>query len=735
MSKIKYFILLIVLTVAVPAFSIEDINDDYKSTNLTEMSDYTGENFFKSKFAIDEERKQETKNLEKEFNQKFHEDRNGAPIYNYNNRKVMPPLKKFRLGIVRAKDNFKLKHNEKKQKQEITVDANGVVEEKAEDVNEVLQEEANETQTMIKCHTMKYLPATNEMEATGNVEIKFPQQNTTMYADRMTYNTLSGIIQLYDNVKVVRDGKEVFGEYIKINTNEETSYLKKLKASENDITIIAENGYMFDDKIVAEKGKISSDAEDIISLRSNGFGEDLRRFIIPKEDLTFLFSDVDENKYVIKVNEIRVCAKDAHDKIQLKHPQVYSTKTGKKIFALPSMTFYTNKEHDYFEGNYPEIGSYSGFGMFAGPGLVLETPFGSTLKLMPTVNYKKHFGYGGVARFRSGTNVTSAAYNTAAERFLLNGYQRLDDHLTLQYGANSYIDNWFMGKAWVGYGGELLYENGYINKNFLYDRANATFRHRISAGVFRENARGHDNKYYDGYHRMSTARFKYMAEYNQTLYSLFGDEDTSKKNGWRQLDFNIISQGLASLYGTGDTQFIGRIGPNLTIQYKNWRQEAGYFLTGYSDNTPLTSFDTYRYGYSNVYLREYLRLHKFLTIGLYGSYDLSDDSYDFQAKKQTALKEASFYASIGPDDLKLNIGYDFVRQNTYFGVSVAMNTKGTTVDYDKIEIKNYEGLGKAKGEQNTVKFDEFVAPVSPYKSKAIVEDLEDASTYMRGEPL
>ncbi len=745
MNKIiKLSLIIMIFTIfSLPTFAIENVVENH-SQNLTEFSDFTGETFFKSKYEIDEERQKNLQQMKRKYYRRFLVNE-GDSTFNYSNRKSMPPLKKLRLGVVRLKDKVSASRTAKKAAKEAAKNAetgNDIseealqVEDKSEVIeNEVIAEEAETAQTMIKCKTMKYLPETNEMEATGNVEIKFPQQDIYLYADRMTYDTVNSIIQLYDNVKVIRQGNEVLGEYIKVDLNNETGFLKNLKASEYNIDIIAENGYMFGDTIVAENGKITSNMDNLLELRSSGFGEDLKRFIIPKEDMSFLLNDAGNSRYTVKVNEIKINAKAAHDKISLKNPKVYSNKTGKKVLALPSLTFYTNKEHDYFEGNYPELGSYAGFGMFAGPGVVLETPYGSTLKLIPTVSYKKKIGFGGIARFKSGTNQTDVGYNTAAQRFLLKGYQRLDDHLYLQYGANSYMDSWFMGQSWLGYGGELLFEKGYTHKDFLFNKANANFRHRISAGMFRENARGNDNEYFNGYHKMGTARFKYMAEYNQKLYSMFGDEDTTNNKGWKQLDLRLISQGSAALYGTGDTQFVGRIGPRIDSQYKFWRQELGYYFTGYSDNTPLVSFDAYRYGHSNIYVREYLRLHKFLTLGLYGSYNLSDDIYDYQYKKQSRLREATVYASLGPDDLKLNLGYDFIRQNTYFGVSVAMNTKGSSVEYKKIEMKNFDEFGKVKGEQNKVEKFEFSPPPSPYKSKAVVENLEDSTTYMKGELL
>jgi len=729
------------LLFAIPAMAIEDINVEQNSTNLTDFADYTGEKFFKSTFELQEEREKKNEFLKKQFNSKFYPNYRGGHYAFLNERRSMPPLKRIRLDIAKSYQNFKEKRLEKKQKntQDVFVDANGIaenieeLEEEAE--NEVLKEEAEEVQTMLKCRTVKYLPETNEMEAIGDVKVIFPQQNTTLYSQRMTYNTLTNIIQLYDNVRVVRDGHEVLGEYMKVDLNEESGLLKNLRASDFNLDIEAENGYLFGDNIISENGKITSQNDNLISLRSSGFGDALKSFILPREDMVFLLNDVDNCKYFIKVDKIKIKAKEAHDTIQLKHPVIYN-KSGKKILSVPSMTFYANKEHDYFEGNYPELGSISAFGMYVGPGIVLETPFGSTLKLIPTVNYKNKFGFGGLARFKSGTNQSILGYNTAAERFILKGYQKIDDNLILQYGANSYIDNWFLGQSWLGYGGELLYEKGYLRKDFLYDKASLSFRNRISAGVFRENARSGSNKYYSGYHRMSTVRFKYMAELNQRLYSLYGDVDNSDKNGWRQVDFSVIGQGSVALYGTGDTQFIGRIGPRLTTQYKNWRQELGYYLSGYDDNTPMLTFDYYRYGTSNVYLREYWRAHKYVTLGLYTSYNLSDDIYDYTQRKKSQLREAAFYVALGPDDLKLNLGYDFIRQNTYFGVSVAMSTKGTSIDYKKLEIQNPGELGKSKYETNIPDQEPvFVAPPSPYRTKATVENIEDATTYMRGEPL
>ena len=118
-------------------------------------------------------------------------------------------------------------------------------------------------------------------------------------------------------------------------------------------------------------------------------------------------------------------------------------------------------------------------------------------------------------------------------------------------------------------------------------------------------------------------------------------------------------------------------------------QDVGYLIAGYSDETPLPRYDTYRYGHQSVYLTEALRLNKYFSVGWSGNINLSDD-----APNGKMFQENRFIVAFGPDDFKISLGYDFVRQTTYFGFNVAFDTKGTSIKYGKMEIKNPEKLGK-----------------------------------------
>jgi hypothetical protein len=60
---------------------------------------------------------------------------------------------------------------------------------------------------------------------------------------------------------------------------------------------------------------------------------------------------------------------------------------------------------------------------------------------------------------------------------------------------------------------------------------------------------------------------------------------------------------------------------------------------------------------------------------------------------------SGFFFSIGPDDLKLTLGYDFIRERSYLLFSTALDLKGTQVDYKKMVIKNPDKLAKDNSEK------------------------------------
>lgn len=542
--------------------------------------------------------------------------------------------------------------------------------------------ETTEKQLMLDAENINFDEDTGDMIATGRPVLYLPPQNTKVIADKMTYNEDGNILKAIGNVIVNKDGKPLYTDYLEINMNEETLDMDKMKAQFPLLELNAEHATQQDGLLILTKGNLHSDKSSVTQLTSRFVGPGFTDMILNPEDEVLFFGHPERNKLDIRVKDIVVEARKNHDVIKAK--KIQFAHNGRVFFKWPSLTVYTNKQHNYFEGNYPEFGSRRKLGAFFGPGLAFSGPFGSVMKVIPFINYRSGFGIGGMLKYVNSYNRTELGYGSANSIFFLRGKQKLDDDLYLQYAYNSFTNEWFLGGRMPKYMAELVYDKGFYHRDFLGKGMDMTFRHRGSFGFMKDDDKSYNGEHYNDATNMSTTRTRYMAEINQTLFSYVNKEKRAK------ITFGTLLQGSAAVYGTGDTQFIARVGPDLRIQYKNWMQSVSYFLTGYNDQTPLPHFDAYRYGRSSVRVTEALRINKYLTVGWAGYINLSDD-----APNGKMFQENAFLVGIGPEDLKIVLGYDFIRDRTYFGFNIAFDPKGTDVIYDKMVIKNPEKLGKS----------------------------------------
>lgn len=566
-----------------------------------------------------------------------------------------------------------------------------------------------EREAVLDCEIVNYLD--EEVEALGRPVLTFPTQGVRIVADRITYNTSTNIIKAFDNVEVTKDGHIMYGDFFQININEESALITNLKAEEMHMTVYAEKANASDDLIVLEKGKIASERSYILRLQTRHLRIRTDQMIIPEAAQSHFEDIVGHTKIKVVAKNIKINAKDNHETITVKDGNVQFGDS--KAFNFKSFTAHTNKEHNFVETNLPEFGSRSKIGMFLGPGFVFDTPFGSTLKVMPLLNYKDELGYGGGLRYTSATNRTDMMYGSAKDIFVLRGKQSLDDHFMLQYGINSYLSDWWMGSRFAKHLIEAVYMDGIRYPNFLGNGKHLTFKQRATFGYMKDsNLNNHGEKIASN--QIGTTRLKYMAQISQSLYSYHNNEKRL------HLDTGIMMQGGAALYGTGDTQFVGRVGPYLHTQYKYWMQDIGYFQSAFDDNTPIPRFDAFRYGRSSVYLREALRINKYLMVAYGATVNLSGDS-----PTRNNLQENAFIISVGPDDFKINFGYDFYREQTYFSINLALDTKGSSVEYDRMEIRHPENLSKSPKYVEPVVFPED-KPQKPVKRNfAQVINIED----------
>ena len=554
---------------------------------------------------------------------------------------------------------------------------------------------------------------TGDMVATGRPVLTLPQQGTKIIADKMTYNQDSNILKAIAHVVVVKNGMVTKADYIEVDMNEETIISDNIETQPNAMIVNAKKAVQKDGLLILTDGYLHSEQSEIHRLSSRMVGPRFSNMIIDEDDKSLFLGDPSGNKVHINIKDLYVEARKDHDVIKAKNIEV--SKNGRKLFTWPSLTAYTNKDRDYFEANYPEFGSRRKLGMFIGPGFTFGGPNGSIIKLIPFINYKDDIGVGGAIKYRSPFNSTELGYGTSKDIFFMKGIQRLDDNLFLQYSANSYVDDWFMGARMPKYMVEAYFDKSKTIPNFLTEKRHLTFRQRAGFGLMQDNDTNFNGEKIAS-NATTTTRLRYMAEISQKLYSYSRPEDRFYFN------FDLVMQGSAALYGTGDTQFLARIGPRAHLQYKNWMQDIGYFQSGYDDHTPVPRYDMYRYGHSALYLSEIFRINKYISVGWTGMVNLSNDSPNGEL-----FQENRFAIAIGPDDLKIRLGYDFIRQTTYFGFDLAFDTKGTTINYGRMEIKNPERLGRKQKEEDSRQI-AFSPATKPSES------IEKTSVFNRTKP-
>ena len=528
-----------------------------------------------------------------------------------------------------------------------------------------ISEEHVEKQLLLDAANINFDKQTGEMVATGRPILFLPPQETKIIADVMTYDDTGNILKATGDVVIIKNDQTTHADYLLVNLNEETIDADNIFSELPKLNITAEHGLQKDGLLIFNKGTMYSEAEHIYRMRSDAIGPNMSDIILTDEQKEIFFGKP-EHSLDINVSSLEVDAKKNYDVIKVKNLRI--GRNNKSYFRWPSMTIYTDKNREFFEANYPELGSDPKMGMFFGPGIVFPGPFGSVMKAVPMVTYKNGFGVGGMLKYSTPFNHTQIGYTTNKSTFILNGRQYLDDNLYLQYAYNSYVNDWFLGGHMPKYIAELVYSKSFVHPGFLGGNRTMTFSHRASFGFAKEND---ENRHGENFKNstMSTTRTKYMGQVYQTLYA-YENEDKRFR-----LRLGLTMQGSAAVYGTGDTQFIARGGPNLYTQYKNWIQNITYYQSGYQDSTPLPRFDSYRYGKSSFYLSEGLRLNKYISVMWQTYLNLSND-----APNNKMFQENAFLVALGPDDFKVVLGYDFIRERTYLGVDIGFNPKG--IDYD-----------------------------------------------------
>ena len=522
------------------------------------------------------------------------------------------------------------------------------------------------TNVDITSERMDYDPKTENIIASGNARVYFAKEDTTLYANKIVFNHQHNKITAKGKVRMVKNGKWVYGDYIVVDLNFGNSLIENPITKDDKITLNAQYGNMSEDKIKGYWGNIKFNDKTAIALQTRTFGryfpleQEFQQDMVDKDDKT-----LKNNSFTLKAKTVIIDRFKEHDTAKLKQASIY--RNGEHLTGIGDIELITDKDQNYVELSGPELGSENQLGMFLGYGFVFKMPKGSTLKVAPIVTQKSEFGLGFISRFLSKRNRVEFGYGTSKDKIILDGEYKINGDWTFDYGINSYKDDGFMGARMPELIGELRYK-----KEYKIPELSANFSHELKAGIARDYNWDESSD-----RNFSTFRAKWQAQLYKELFTYVYSDDIDVQIG-------LIGQTSLGLYGTGDTQAVVRFAPTISHRFKRWHSRVSYYMSGIKDDSPF-DFDKYRYGKSALEFTQSLALCKYLSIAYRGVYVLDGETYDNER-----MQENRFYISVGPPNAKFSIGYDYLRKNTYFDISMLIGSEKSGVDFEYLEMNDIE---------------------------------------------
>ncbi len=550
------------------------------------------------------------------------------------------------------------------------------IKETNKEASQALKADKEKADITIDSKVLEYFDERGEVEANGNVVVT-SSTGTVITSDRAVYDKNANVVKLFGNVVLKKDANVINGEYMLVDLNEENALVDSPVMSVGSVLRLrAAEGYAYTDRLEAVNGNVELARKVEMCLQSSGFNR-YDNMLIQDDIVSFDTKKQRLSPYKIKTKEILVKPGKDHDSLILKNADLYYKKT--KVVSVASMELFADKEMNRIEANIPlEIGSISHFGQYVGLGYIFKIPMGGNLKVAPALVYDDEFGVGVIGRLNTKRLKLDAAWATSSENLIIDGEYNFTSKLKADISRHAYKDEWFIGSKRPGHMAQLVYDDRYNVKDI-----DAVFRQRFTAGYVSEYHTKHQEK--DNY---GTMRFRWQAELRKHIMGISNEEQDMF------LNFGILGQTMATVYGTGETFGLVRGGPYVDSRIKNWQSRISYQLGGKNGASPF-EFDEYTYGKSSIDVDESLKLGKYLSVGYRGVISPLKDN-----DKDDLLTENRFYVIAGPEDIKVAFSYDTIRSSVNFDFMFLLGTDSSNIEYDKITVREPDKLQKREERLN-----------------------------------
>ncbi len=524
-------------------------------------------------------------------------------------------------------------------------------------------------------------------QAIGNAEAILKEKDAHLFADRITYDSEKDLLEAFGNISIEQDGGKIYGSYIAFNT--------------------VDNKYsMSDPKFFAKGVKLKARAVESDYTEAKKQGDEAKKYLTFTDGVAALDSPISLYQYaarrrtrysteIVRYNRKRELDwNDLSDKSNLRYSakEIYFDNTrqinnlsikGARIWitddlSIPSPVHITTTAGEaagsQFRG--PIIGTRERIGGFAlGPRFFHEIEQG-IFSLVPIVQFGNgpEFGAGAVASF-----------NTPGDKFfVMAGYGSLDNrpigsfhYQFLKYFEANALLNQFnrggiFGTSQVGQLYELVSQFRWklpfidsrglgikIGAGWAKDNAELFTNDRI-VDLSNERDDGPAREEHDGFRSELEAQF-----YTQPLWRYGNSEYNVALRG--------RAQGALRFYDTGDLLSVGRAGPALEARISNFAFELDYLFAAINGESPFL-FDQFVDGSQSVIFDGDYTVNKWFSIGSLLTYNVDRER----------LVRNQVRTELGPQDFKLRLSYDIVRNQIDIGFNILY---GEPVAFDKLKVR------------------------------------------------
>lgn len=540
----------------------------------------------------------------------------------------------------------------------------------------------------ITADTIKYNQLKDYYEAQGNAEAYLADRDAKLYADKISFDSKTQLLEAFGDIKVVQKDTEIFGTYISFNlanNNYELDSPKlfieglKLKARTVSSTYIdtsneknkkEKNVLKFEDGLVALDNPVS-----IYSHAANTrtrYSREIKRHNTKRKIDWNDLSDKSLLRYSAK--EITIDNTRKTNNLSIKGARIWLNPN----LSIPSPVHITTSVGDgadtQFKG--PVIGNRERIGGFAlGPRFYHEKDHG-VYSFVPIVQLGNgpEFGGGAIATFNTPGDTTSlmAGYGSLDNRFIGSFHKDIyKKYFQVNALYNQFRRDSIFGTSQVGQLYELA-SSFRLKLPFIDERG---MKFRLSAGWAADNLelfsadRIEDLAFeQDGRGRKEHEGFR--ADIETALYTKpvwrYGHE-------FRNLSLSFRGQGGFRFYDTGDFQTIGSFGPALEARIDNIAFEIDYLFSVIGGESPFL-FDQYVTGNQAIILDGDYIVNRWFSVGTSLTYNIERERF-VRNEVRTEL---------GPQDFKVRLSYDTIRNQIDLGFNVLF---GDPVEFDKLKVK------------------------------------------------